>query len=288
MAKKRSPKDPVCKECGNITIKISWSKLRTHEECKQKAHLQSSGKRAQMEDFRMFFPGTVTDRVVRDWLLESPEDNLGRMPSMVVEAMEREEQNILDGRGSLRWKSKGDREEVKDLCIRAVTQIEPDLQRLVLPYEYQPDFRFKVPLDVEHPGGGFGQVILNGAMDILVRDHEGNFQVWDVKHTQNNDYWRKTEGQLTFYDLAVELAFERPTTVTGLLQPLCTDTVKSFEISADKRAQMLQRISSMAKDLWEGNVEPRDDNKYCNYCAVKHACVKFQPVIKDGKKRMPL
>jgi hypothetical protein len=277
-----------CKKCGQLTIRISWSQLRTHEECKQKGHLQRSRKRASVEDFRNFFPGTVTDRVVRDWLLEDPKSNLGRMPSMVADIMEREEELIREGRGSIQWKDIEDRQRVLADCIEAVTKIEPALEEYVLPYQYIPDFRFALPMDLPHPDGGFGQIILNGAMDILVKDDQGQFQVWDVKHTKNNDYWRKTEGQLTFYDLAVGAGTGQGTTVTGLLQPLCDLPVKTFVISDDKRNQLRQRVMSMAQDLWNGDVAPRVDNRYCGYCAVKHACPKFAPTITDGKKRMDL
>jgi len=237
----------------------------------------------------MFFPGTVTDRVTRDWLLQDPKDNPGKMPSMVQSIMEREEEEIKQGRGSIQWKNPEDRDSVLSDCIEAVTAIEPALAELVVPYDYVADYRFKIPMDLPHPDGGYGQVILNGAMDILVRDDNNHYQVWDVKHTRNNDYWRKTEGQLTFYDLIVKSMFDEPTTVSGLLQPLCTEQVKSFVITEDKRAQLLQRIMAMATDQWNEDFAPRVDNRYCGYCAVKHACPKFKPNTDDkGKKRMSL
>lgn len=207
---------------------------------------------------------------------------------MVDDIMEKEEDAIAEGRGSLQWKSIEDRDNVRRECIEAVKLIEHPLLQLVVPYDYEADFRFQIPMDLPHPHGGYGQVVLNGAMDIIVRDRYGQYQVWDVKHTKNNDYWRKTEGQLTFYDLVVKEMFGVGTTVSGLLQPLCKDPVKGFEITEDKRSQLLQRIMAMASDLWNDDVAPRTDNRYCGYCAVKHACPKFQAVETDGKKRMKL
>jgi len=272
-----------------LTIRISWSALRTHEECKQRGHLQRTGRKASLEDMRNFFPGTVTDRVVRDWLLEDPYSSQGRMPSMVEEIMDREEALIEEGRGSIKWKSLSDREDVKRDCIEAVTKVEPILEELVLPYQYIPDYRFKVPMDLPHPDGGFGQVLLNGAMDIIVFNEEtGKHQVWDLKHTRNNDYWRKTKGQITFYDLIVKSLFDSPTDVSGLIQPLCKEPVKEFVTTEDDRNQLLQRIMSMAKDMWAGDNSPREDNRYCGYCSVKHSCVKFEPVNVDGQRRMKL
>lgn len=236
----------------------------------------------------MFFPGTVTDRVVRDWLIDDPENNPGMMPEMVAEIMDREEAEILAGRATVRWKNLEDRQNVLEECIRAVENIEPALEKYVLPFDYVADYRFKVPMDLPHPQGGFGQVFLNGAMDILVRDDNKDYQVWDVKHTKNNDYWRKTVGQLSFYDLAVSTMFGKGTTATGLLQPLCDERVKAFDVDDDRRAQLLQRVMAMAQDLWKEDFAPREDNRYCGFCAVKHACPKFAPVEKDGQKRMKL
>lgn len=265
-----------------MTIRISWSSLRTHEECKQKAHLQSKGMRSSLEDIRVFFPGTVTDRVVRDWLMDDPKNSPGAMVDMVDIIMEREEEATRQGKGVINWKSSTDRDDVRAECIRAVTEIEPVLEELVLPHEYTADYRFKTPIDLPHPDGGYGQVILNGAIDILVKTKFDEYFVWDVKHTKDKDYWRKTEGQLTFYDTAVSLIFGKNTTMSGLLQPLLSEQVRGFHITEDKRQQMNQRLMAMASDIWSEVHDPRDDNKYCGYCAVKHACVKFRPV-EDGQ-----
>lgn len=51
-----------------MVMRISWSQLRTHEECKQRGFLQRTGHKSVLDNQRVFFPGTVTDRVVRDWL----------------------------------------------------------------------------------------------------------------------------------------------------------------------------------------------------------------------------
>lgn len=269
-----------------MSLHISWSSLRTHEECKQRGHLQRSGSRATLQNTRVFFPGTVVDRVVRDWLEADPENNLGLMPSMVESIITREKAEIEDGGGAMTWKDREDRDIVLRDCIEAVTKIEPSLIKHVLPYDWQADMRFKAPLLLPHPDGGTEAVILNGAMDIVVRDSFGRFSVWDVKMTKNNDYWRKTVGQLTFYDFAIYVLFGSPTLTTGLLQPMCDERVRPYAVTDDLRSQLMQRVVRMADEVWREDYEPRKDNTMCGFCATKHACSKFTPVLVNGKRRL--
>lgn len=281
-------KQATCKECGRMNLRISWSSLRTWETCRQRHFLYTKGKRATLADQRVFFPGTVTDRVVRDWLLNDPDKNPGLMPQMVADIMKREADLIHAGGGKMAWRDAGDRDQVLKDCIEAVTKIEPALNKYVLPYEYDVDFRFKAPVLAPHPGGGMETVILNGAMDIIVRDDQSRYYVWDVKHTRDDYYWKKTKGQLSFYDLCVQIMFGTETRITGLLQPLCKEQIKPFPLTLDDRSQLMQRVLNMANNIWLEDFTPRTDFTECMYCNVKHACSKFQPV-QDGKnKRMSL
>lgn len=266
-----------------MSLYISWSSLRVHEECKQHGYLARSGKRAPLANQRVFFPGTVTDRVVRDWLLmENPTPGL--MPEMVDAIIDREKDEIAERGGVMTWKNHDDREQVRKDCTEAVTKIEPGLIEHVLPYEYRPDFRFKAPLQIPHPNGGHEKVVLNGAMDIIVRNPETmKWGVWDVKHTRDDSYWKKTQGQLGFYDLAVQILFNAETEVVGLLQPLCKKAVLPVPLSTDTRAVMMSRIVRMAQEVWREDKTPRSDNTFCGFCDVKHACSKFQAVAKGGR-----
>jgi CRISPR/Cas system-associated exonuclease Cas4 (RecB family) len=270
-----------------VTLKISWSGLRTHEECKQRGHLQRQGKRATLDNQRIFFPGTVTDRVVRDWLVNEPLKHEGEMSAMVEEIVNREKAIIEDEGGVMSWKSREDKAKVIEDCVEAVTKIEPALMKYVVPFEYMADYRFKAPIDVPHPDGGTEQILLHGAMDILVKDGKGRYAVWDVKHTRDDGYWRKTVGQLGFYDLACQIMFDQPTSIVGLLQPLCKKEVLPVTLDENSRGQMMQRVVGMARDIWNKDVPPRSDNKLCGFCAVRHACSKFQPVRDiQGKDRV--
>lgn len=273
-----------CPRCGRVVLKISWSALRNQETCKQRGFQIRSGHRAPLTNSRVFFPGTVVDRVVRDWLLTDPSPGL--MPDMVETIMEREWKTILDEGGVITWRNSSDRAAVLSDCREAVTKIEPSLNTYVVPYEYQADKGFKVPVLIPHPAGGTEEILLNGYMDIEVKDDQGRFWIWDVKMTRNNDYWRKTVGQLTFYALSVLLSEGVLPVRVGLLQPMCDERVKAFAVTPDVSSQMMQRITGMARDIWTGEKTPRSDTAECSYCEVRHACTRFQPVVIDGKRRV--
>lgn len=268
------------------TLWVSWSGLKAHETCKQQGMLRRSRKQAPLKDQRVFFPGTVVDRVVRDWLIEDPYNNPGLMPDMVESIVHRESVSINEAGGKMVWKDKDDRSNVIKDCIEAVTKIEPELVRRVLPFEYDVDFRFRVPVQFPYPDGTNETVILNGAMDIITRDDTGQFSVWDVKMTRDNSYWRKTVAQLTFYDIVVSFMGDgRPSKEVGLLQPMCTQPVLPYPATDYERGQMFSRIARYADQVWREDFEPRKDSFECNFCDVKHACSKFKPVNTAGGLR---
>jgi len=67
---------------------------------------------------------------------------------------------------------------------------------------------------------------------------------------------------------------------SGLLQPLCDETMPSWQFTADHRTQMFQRIVAVANDILDGRVDPTPTPAKCRYCDVKHAC----PVKGRGPK----
>jgi len=257
------------------------------EECRQKVKLLRSGKRAHGADSRIFFPGTVVDRVVRDWLLESPGD-LGRMPTMVEAIMEREEELLISNENRVvKWKDSKDKAQVLADCAEAVTRIEPALMKYVVPYEYMVDYRFRTKLTV--PVHGIPtELLLIGAMDILVRNPAADWwMVLDVKMTKDDGYWKKTQGQLSFYDLQVELEQGKPTIACALLQPMCKEQVKVVAMTEERRTELLSHIVTFATAMHDDNLPVTEKIKQCLYCDFKHACPKFAPVINaQGKKTL--
>ena len=188
-----------CKECGRTVIRLSWSQLRTAAECKQKRFLRVTGVRKAAQDQRLFLPGNVTDRVVRQWLKDDPARNVGVMPDMVNATIDSVREEILARGERITWKQDlADRENVRKDCIEAVTKIEPLLLKHVVPFEYEADFRFDAPLRIPRPDGTKETLTLIGLMDILVRSCEGLFSFLRdpssvlLKNTEFLE-WLKTE-----------------------------------------------------------------------------------------------
>lgn len=209
------------------------------------------------------------------------------MPDMVSATLDAVRNEILEKGERVAWKRDvEDRKKIEADCIEAVTKIEPALLKYVTPFEFEADFRFDAPLSLPRLDGSKETIFLIGYMDILVRDDQGRMHVFDVKHTRDSSYWRKTVGQLTYYDLAVQLIFRQKTHTTGLFQPLCPKPIYPYQVTDDLRSQMYQRIVKVTNDIWNNDNEPRKDNKYCGNCEMRMACPKFAPVLKDGKKRV--
>jgi hypothetical protein len=251
-------------------------------ECKQKGYLKRQGLGKKTLNQSTFFAGTVTDRVVRDWLADDPYSSPGIMPDMVEQIMIREEKIIEEdyekGKSSrLKWKDADHKNKILKDCREAVTKIEPSLNKLVLPYEYDVDFSFNAPLTLPHPAGHSETVILRGFMDIIVRRGTDQWAVYDVKHTKDDYYWKKTRGQLSFYDLAVDLMFGAPTFEVGLLQPLCKEPERMFVLEEEDRSILYSHVAGMCNDIWNENFEPDAPISACAFCEVKYACPKFTP-----------
>lgn len=265
-------------------MRVSWSSLKTWEECRQKGTLMRAGKKAKVTDIRNFFPGRVTDRVVRYWLEQDPRGNLGRMPSMVKSVIEAELGEASSNGELVDWKHRTDRDDVEKACIRAVENIEPALQRYVLPYTWQVDFGFKTPVLMRAPWG-MDRVLLNGYMDIIVHDlGTDSWRIYDVKHTENKDYWKGSFGQLVFYGLENQIRTGKIPLEVGFFQPLVKESVKRFQIDETHLNALSGRIQSMVDEAWRGEDHPRTSPGQCTFCEVKHACKKFVPV-QDGKHR---
>lgn len=252
-------------------FKVSWSSLQRHELCKQKNFLVLQGLTAPGKDARNFLAGNVIDGVQKTWL----DNPVGNMDDLVDEHMEKA---IADSevRGIIKWRSKNDKKNINTNCHNAAKQLQPILEARVLPYDYEPAKRFYTPVKMRKPDGEITEIILRGEFDLLVRDNSGRFIVWDLKTTADNDYWKKTLGQLVFYDLAIYNMFGQPPVKTGLIQPLCDEQIKEFFFEDSHRAEMWGRINSMMQSEWVGDHTPKADNAGCSWCEVSHACSKFK------------
>lgn len=266
-----SPRIYYCKGCQVMSVRLSWSSLRSWRECKQRVKLQRAGKRSKVEDARGYLPGTISDRVVRDWL-QNPDRKPGEMVSMIPGQLEKS----VSEASRVKWKSEDDKQRVIQDCIEAVTTVEPQLMKYVVPFEHEEDFSFSVPMLAASAGGGDPiPVTLNGFMDILVKAGGDKYFIFDLKQTRNNDYWKKTAGQMVFYALAVELQYGVQPLGAALLQPLAKPTVKPIEVGTEAMQALAADITQMANDIVNDDMPVRKDTKECTFCNVKMSCPKF-------------
>lgn len=291
------------KETG--LIKISWSKIRTAEECKQKAWLTSEGKTAGAADLRVFFAGNVVDQAMRQWLsMASPAPHW--MMLRVDEIFEELEVKIRgENKGVLRWRDKAQRDGAREFCMEAVARLEPLLNQLVVPLKYQAAYRFSTKLLINGLDGEPTPILLNGEMDVMtlfepplpeitpdldpivMALRRPEYRVWDLKTTKDAQYWRKTVAQLVFYDIACICMYGMATAEVGLIQPMVEGVpFISFRPSDEDRTFMFNRIESVAHAIMRQDYSPKAGSEGCLYCECRHACVRYAP--EPGTNVIPL
>jgi len=262
-------------------IRVSWSMIRAHEDCRQKTALLRQGKRAKATNLRTYFHGMVVDSVMRAWLANPDRASLD-MRTMVDEHIHRGQQEaVASGDGVVRWRGVSDRESLREFSTELVHRLEPLLTELVLPYAYRSGHRFSHPLTL--PDGT--EIRLVGEMDLLVHEPAG-WAVWDLKGTKDDSYWRKVTGQLVFYDLATKLEHGEHPYRAGLIQPMCKEPLLTFDFNADDRRAMLTRILRYVSDVQAGRDECREDTAGCTRCDVSHACPRY--TAKPGQNTLSL
>jgi hypothetical protein len=253
-------------------FKISWSSLQRHELCHQKNFLIRTGHAAPGKDVRNFLAGTVVDMVQKEWL-NNPVGNM----SSLVDAQFDKAISQAEAKDTIKWRSKNDKKSIHKVCVAASLLLQPILEARVLPYDYEPAKRFYEPVKIKRPDGVIDEIILRGEFDLLVKDPaDDRFIIWDLKTTADNDYWKKSLGQLVFYDLVIISMFGQPPKKAGFIQPLCDEQVKEFTFTNEHRAEMWGRINAMMQAEWADDHTPKKDNAGCSFCEVQHACSKFQ------------
>lgn len=256
------------------TISISWSQLRTHEECARRAKLQREGRRSPASDLRSYFPGMVVDHIMERWL-DDPNRQTGGMVAMVADAIDSVAKNAAStGDGIVRWKHTTDRDDVYNFCAELLKRLEPILVRLILPHPFDGHRRFKVPVQVPYLDGTPVRIYLSGETDLRTREDEGH-SIWDLKGTADNSYWRKVLGQLVFYDVAEWFETKAQPRRVGLIQPMCDTPVLQWTVSDDQRRIMVARITSYATAVWRDDAPYKKDTHGCTFCNVRHACSRF-------------
>jgi hypothetical protein len=260
-------------------LRLSWSRLRLHDECPAKYSLMREA-RSPYQNIRNFYHGNVVDLVMRRWLSQdSPEP--GWMAAQVDAVFEEAEVIAREtGDGIVKWKSRTDKDETRAFCRELVGYLEPILQRYALPFTWDPALRFSVPCTVPYLDGTPRQIFLVGEMDLLVRDKEDRYAVWDLKATRDDQYYKKVLGQLAFYALVVRLMHGKFPAMTGLIQPMCKKRVLPVTVDEDAVRQMANRIEKTALDIWAGRLLPKVTDQ-CSFCDVQRVCPAF--AMKPGR-----
>jgi PD-(D/E)XK nuclease superfamily len=258
-------------------LKISWSRLRVHDECPAKGDLRSRGLKSPLLDTTNFFKGNVTDQLMRRWLsMENPE--LGWMAAQVDAVFDEMEANP---EGVLKWKHANHRAETRAFCRELVVRLEELLVTFCLPFDWTPAWRFEVPVKVQY-AGTVREILLVGEIDLIVFDREGGIVVLDLKATKDNQYYRKVLGQLTFYNLAVKLSraprLGQWPSKSGLIQPMCDQRMLPVTVTPDAIREMAGRIERVARDIWEGRMPPKP-GEFCGSCECRQACPIFSAPV---------
>lgn len=263
-------------------IRISWTSLRTYMECAQKAKLFQERKKSTTQNVRNFFHGNVADAAMRRWLA-LPDRDLVPMATLVPILFDEEEARIKERSGTLKWNHRTDRNDMQAYVQELCQRLEPILYEHFVPYEFKLAKRFAVPVNLPDPSGGQSRVILSGELDAIVYKPDG-YSIWDLKATKDDSYWRKTIGQLTFYDVAMWAEHKKYASQTGLIQPMCKQQVMAVEVSDESRRVLLSQVSKMALDRWNNHAPVREDNSICGYCECRLACAKFAGPVRNGNR----
>lgn len=263
-------------------LRISWSRLRLHDECPAKGQLMRDHK-TPYKDIRSFFHGNVVDLLMRRWLdQEEPE------PGWMLANVERVFDEAIGiardtGDGYVKWKSETDRAETLEFCRELVIRLEKILTVYALPFTWQPAVRFNVPIMVPDLRGDLREIRLVGEMDLLLTDSMLRTGVYDLKATRDNSYYRKVLGQLAFYSLVVRIMTGSYPHSTGLIQPMCDQQVLPVEITDQAKREMAGRITRVAHDIWAGRLAPKADDAGCGWCPVQGVCPKFRNIGHRGR-----
>lgn len=270
-------------------LRISWTGLKRYEDCHQRQLRTVQGKAAKTSNGRIFLPGSVCDRSMRKWL-ESDNPLPGQMVEYVDEFLryfeDEDPQYVIKWRGN----PNEDRAKVREFCQGVVRELEPILMQKVIPYRYQPEVRFTIPMYLPDLNGEPRLVHLIGGIDIAVLDDNDDFELIDLKSTADESYVRRgILGQLTFYSIAWGQYVgqrDQPRRACFVL-PACRQKVVPVDVGPEERKVMLSRIVAMAHGVWREEWQPNPGGQ-CGWCDVKGACDHFKaPVVQDesGKRR---
>lgn len=260
-----------------------------------KIHLQMQGKGEEIKDLRRFIHGTLADRAVRKWLEQDEEQLPGQMEAYVDELWDEYVTNSTEGKVVWRDDIVADKKRVREIAKTVVRKVEPFLIARVLPYDYHPELRFKVPIQIPDAHGYARTILLNGGADIVVREPD-RLSIYDLKATTNESYIHQgIMPQLIFYQIAMNKILDYPYDKmrAAFLTPYTKAQYHELTVGAEDRRHLMTRIIRFAHWYWEKETPVcANDNNVCWGCPQKVVCPKWSSVMAepkaDGKHRMSI
>lgn len=255
-----------------------------------------AGKGDTVKDGRRFIHGTLADRAMRKWLEQKDEQQPGQMASYVDELWDKLVTHSDEYKITWKGDVKKDQESVRQLAKKVVNNVEPFLFKKVLPFDYHPEFRFKIPVRIPDQFGRARTIILNGGMDILVRLDEEHYAIYDLKATTNEQYVRNgIMPQLIFYSIAATYLFgvQSDNITAAFLTPANKTKIHPLTLHAKDRKFLMSQIVSCAHSLWSDDPPTfTDDKNICYFCDCKRLCPlwagQFDDDRNDGSHRISI
>lgn len=271
-------------------MRVSWSRLKNWEACHHRTKLLIEKNRSKVIDGRVFLPGTLADRAMRAWL------NNGKLtgkfePGGMEEYLEGlwDDHTGVGAEYTIKWKGdiRKDKKVVLDKVLTCLRALEPILFEKVVPFPFQPEYRFTSTLGLKNSLGETVHVEVFGAVDVAVNyGEEAGYGLFDLKLTEDKAYIESTLGQLIFY----AIAFRGHTGVWpkefAFWAPLMTPKIFPIDVTQDDIRYMQSRIISYCHGVWAENWELTADETECFRCPTKHACPRWRnPIEKDEQGR---
>lgn len=251
-------------------VKVSWSALSRWKKCNYKQKLVAEHKSTKAINGRNFFLGNLVDYTMRRWL------EVGDF-SLPLSHFLRESWIKSTGPSEkpIQWKGPTDQEDALAQAQDACKRLEFILKQHVIPYDYEPEFRFTSYVGVPAPNGEIVQVELFGAVDVAVRYPDGSLGIWDLKMSKDKGYIEHSLGQLTLYDLAIRNYLGVQPTKHGFFTPMLDRFTIEADIGADERKEVVSDIIGFCHDTWNNNWELTENENDCFGCQVRHACIRW-------------
>ena len=266
-------------------LRLSWSRLKAYEGCRQRGKLMMEGKKSPITDGRNFLPGTLADRCMRRWL-EAGQFNSGGMLDYLDDEWSTHTGKDSEYRINWRGNPTEDKQSVVEDVQNALKILEPILMKKVTPFSFKPEFRFTSVVGIPGLNGETVHIEIFGAVDVATHFEMGKYGIYDLKITRRDDYIKSTLAQVIFYDLA----FRGWTGVNpvdhGFFTPLLPEKEIYLKVTDDNRREMISRIVAYCHNVWSGRWELTRNEQECWNCPTKAACPKFvKRITKDVQGR---